>query len=234
MDPVIITPKIYQVPLQIVNVFIVSSADCLTLIDTGPAGSKPLIFDAITQLGFQPSDIKHIIVTHSHHDHSGSLADIVSEVNATVYMHPDDAALVRRGVAYSFRKKTARRLFRIITLGSFIKLPYINIKPVQQITEVNDGDKIPGPDGLRVIHAPGHWSGQIALYYPGYSGVVIAADSAENLDYLRLPSEYTDMDECLATARKISSLNFSIALFSHGEPMLSHASENFKIVFGVN
>lgn len=234
MQPVTITPKIYQVPLKIVNVFIIHNSEGLTLIDTGPAGSKPVIFDTIRKIGFQPADIKHIVVTHSHHDHSGSLADILGEITATVYMHPTDAALVRKGVAYNFRQRSAQRLFKIITMGSLIKLPYINVKPVPHITEVNEGDVIPGPDGLQVIHAPGHWPGQIALYYPGEGGIIITADSAENLDYLRLPREYVDRAQCMATIKKIAVFNFRMALFSHGEPILRFASENFKVAFGLN
>jgi glyoxylase-like metal-dependent hydrolase (beta-lactamase superfamily II) len=234
MDPVIITPKIYQVPLKIVNVFLIISADGLILVDTGPAGSKAVIFDTIRTIGFQPADIKHIIVTHSHHDHSGSLADILTEVDATVYMHPEGAEYVRKGVAYNFRVRSARRLFKIITIGSLIKLPYLNIKPVQQITEVNEGDIIPGPDGLQVIHAPGHSPGQIALYYPGDGGIILTADSAENLDYLRLPSQYVSRSECLSTIKKLIVFEFRMALFSHGEPIMRYASENFKVAFGLN
>jgi glyoxylase-like metal-dependent hydrolase (beta-lactamase superfamily II) len=232
MDPVIITPHVYQVSLQIVNIFIVRIPGGLILIDTGPAGSKPAVFDAIRQIGFQPADIKYIVVTHSHHDHSGSLADIVKEINAVVYMHPDDAALVRKGIAYSFHIKAVKWLFRIITIGSLIKLPYITIKPVEQITEVNEGDWIPDKGGLRVIHAPGHWPGQIALFYPGDGGIIIAADAVENHGRLSL-NHGQDLKESLVTAKKISTFDFRIALFSHGEPILNHASEIFKVVFGL-
>ena len=232
MNTVIITPQIYQISLKIVNVFIIRIPIGLILIDAGPAGSKPLIFEAIRKIGFQPDDIKHIIITHSHHDHSGSLADIVREVNAAVYMHPHDAMLVRKGVAYRFQLNAINRLFGIITIGSLIKLPYINIKPVKQITEVNDGDWIPDRGGLRVIHSPGHWPGQIALFYPGNGGVIIAADVAENHSRLQLSSGYQDKDECLATIKRISGFDFDIAVFSHGEPILNHASEIFTTVFG--
>jgi glyoxylase-like metal-dependent hydrolase (beta-lactamase superfamily II) len=234
MDTVMITPQIYQLSLKIVNVFIIRIPLGLILIDTGPAGSKPLIFEAIRKIGNQPDDIKHIIVTHSHHDHSGSLADIVREVNATVYMHPHDATLVRKGVAYRFQLNAINRLFGIITIGSLIKLPYINIKPVKQITEVNDGDWIPDISGLRVIHSPGHWPGQIALFYPGDGGVIIAADVAENHSRLQLSPGYQDKDECLATIKKISGFAFNIAVFSHGGPILNNASEIFTTVFGLN
>jgi glyoxylase-like metal-dependent hydrolase (beta-lactamase superfamily II) len=234
MDVAMISPNVYQVTLKIVNVFIVRIPVGLILVDTGPAGSKQYIFDAIKRIGNRPDDIKHIIVTHSHHDHSGSLADIVKEVNAPVYMHPHDAMLVRKGVAYRFKLDVINNIVGIITIGSLIRLPYINIKPVKQITEVDDGDWIPGKGYLRVIHSPGHWPGQIALFYPGDGGVIIAADVAENHSRLRLSPGYQNKDECLATIKKISAYDFNIAVFSHGEPILNRASEIFKIVFGLN
>jgi len=81
--PVIISPNFYQVSLPEVNVFITKTKAGLILTGTGQPGSKDAIFQAIRTIGFEPEDIKHIIVTHAHYDHSGSLADIVAEVKAT-------------------------------------------------------------------------------------------------------------------------------------------------------
>ncbi|HEY9003414.1 MAG TPA: MBL fold metallo-hydrolase [Mucilaginibacter sp.] len=234
MHVALVSPNIYQITLKIVNVFLVRIPAGLILVDTGPKGSKQLIFAAIKEIGRHPDDIKHIIVTHAHHDHSGSLADIVNEVNAPVYMHPQDAALVRRGVAYHFKSDIKNQILGIATIGSRVRLPYINIKPVKQIIEVNDGDWIPDKGFLQVIYSPGHWAGQITLFYPGDEGVIIAADAAENHSRLRLPREYQNEDECLATIKKIASFDFNTAVFSHGKPISNRASEIFKIVFGLH
>lgn len=232
MVPVIINPNFYQIPLPQVNVFIIKSPGGLILIDTGPAGSKIPIFNAIKSIGLHPVDIKHIIVTHAHHHHSGSLADIVSEVNATVYMHPVDAALVKQGIAYRFKSKTLGKIIDVLTLGSLIKFPRLNIKPVQQIVAVKDGDWIPDSTGLRVIYAPGHSRGQIALYYPNHKGIVMAADVAENIERLKLTPVYHDLHKCLSTISNLARMDFNIALFSHGEPILNDASKIFKEAFG--
>lgn len=234
MDVTMISPHVYQVTLKIVNVFIIRTAAGLILVDTGPSGSKQLLFDAIKKIGSQVNDLKHIIVTHSHYDHSGSLADIVSEVNVPVYMHPHDARLIRKGIAYRFKSDTINHMLHIATFGSRIRLPYINIKEVKHIIEVNDYDWIAGKGFLRVIYSPGHWPGQITLFYPSEGGVMIAADAAENHSGLQLPSTYQSKDECVATIKKISSFDFNTAVFSHGDPILSRASEIFNIVFGLN
>lgn len=113
MHVALVSPNIYQVTLKIVNVFLVRIPAGLILVDTGPRGSKQPIFDAVKEIGHHSADIKHIIVTHAHHDHSGSLADIVNEVNAPVYMHPHDAALVRQGVAYRFKSNIKNHILSI-------------------------------------------------------------------------------------------------------------------------
>lgn len=234
MQVTMISPHVYQVTLKIVNVFILRTAAGLILVDTGPSGSKQLLFDAIGEIGSRVDDLQHIIVTHSHYDHSGSLADIVSAVNVPVYMRPHDARLIRQGIAYRFKSEAINHLLGIATVGSRIRLPYINVKAVKQITEVDDNDWIGGKGLLQVIHSPGHWPGQITLFFAGDGGVMIAADAAENHGALRLPSQYQSKDECLATIKKISSFDFNTAVFSHGEPILNRASEIFKIVFGLN
>jgi glyoxylase-like metal-dependent hydrolase (beta-lactamase superfamily II) len=136
IPPVIISPNFYQVSLPEVNVFVNKTKAGLILIDTGPPGSKEAIFQAIRIIGSDPKDIRHIIVTHAHYDHSGSLADILQEVNATVYMHPAEAELIQKGIAHRFKSKKANRLLCAITTRSAIKLPHLNVKPVKNITAV--------------------------------------------------------------------------------------------------
>jgi glyoxylase-like metal-dependent hydrolase (beta-lactamase superfamily II) len=230
--PVIINPNFYQISLAEVNAFVFKSEAGLILIDTGTPGSKDQIFRAVRNIGYEPEDIKHIIVTHAHYDHSGSLADILKEINAIVYMHPADAELVRKGIAHSFRSKRINSLVNTITIGSPIKLPRLNIKPVTEITAVKDGEWIPNNTGLQVIYAPGHCRGQIALYSPQNNGIIIAADIAENIEHLKLTPKYHNLHRCMATIKRISLMDFRVALFSHGSPILHNASNIFKDAFG--
>ncbi len=89
---------VYALSLGPVNAFLIDD-DGLTLIDTGVPGSSDAIHQAVRELGRQPSDIRRILVTHCHADHSGSLAALVRATDAPAYMHPEDAALVRAGKA---------------------------------------------------------------------------------------------------------------------------------------
>src|SRR5260370_14718819 len=90
-------PGVYMIALGYVNAFLLEGDDGLVLIDTGVPGSAGKILAAAAELGKQPSDIRHILVTHCHADHSGSLAALKQATAAPAYMHPLDAAMVRQG-----------------------------------------------------------------------------------------------------------------------------------------
>ena len=61
--------------------------DGLTLVDTGFRGRAGRVLGEIRRLGYSPSDIERIIVTHHHADHAGSLAVLKAATGAAV----DDA-----------------------------------------------------------------------------------------------------------------------------------------------
>ncbi len=69
LQPVV--PSVYQISFGMVSAYLIDD-DGLTLIDTGIPDSAPAILDAVRELGKQPKDISHIILTHLHADHVGS------------------------------------------------------------------------------------------------------------------------------------------------------------------
>ena len=92
-----IIPGVYQIGLRIVNAFLVDHGE-LTLIDTGTSSSTEKILQSLNEIGRQPQDTQHILVTHLHGDHTGSLAALKDLSGAQAYMHPLDADLVRKGL----------------------------------------------------------------------------------------------------------------------------------------
>ena len=68
------------------------------LVDTGFARSAARVGAAIRDLGRAPGDLRAIVVTHLHGDHTGALAEVKRRTGAELWMHPADAALVRAGV----------------------------------------------------------------------------------------------------------------------------------------
>ena len=64
----------------------------LTLVDTGPSPSIKYVKQGLEALGFSLDQVKYIIVTHIHLDHSGGAGLLIQECpNATVVVHPRGA-----------------------------------------------------------------------------------------------------------------------------------------------
>src|SRR3954469_23152807 len=92
-------PGLWEVKIGFVNAFLLDTGDGLALIDTGIPGSPPKIQEAVRSIGRDTTDIRHILVTHCHSDHSGSLAEMKRLTGAPATIHPIDATMVREGKA---------------------------------------------------------------------------------------------------------------------------------------
>ena len=72
-----ISPHLYQLELGFVNAFLIEDdASGLTLVDTGMPSRSASVFAQIKKTGKDPREIRRIIVTHAHTDHTGSAAAI--------------------------------------------------------------------------------------------------------------------------------------------------------------
>jgi glyoxylase-like metal-dependent hydrolase (beta-lactamase superfamily II) len=80
-----IVPGLYQISLWFVNTFLIET-DHLTLLDTGISASARSILAAVKQLGHSPQDIRTILSTHLHGDHTGSIEDLRRACGARVVM----------------------------------------------------------------------------------------------------------------------------------------------------
>lgn len=70
MEPFRISGNVYFVGTFQASVHLIDTGDGLILIDTGYANSLYLVIDSIYKLGFRPENIKYIINTHWHSDHT--------------------------------------------------------------------------------------------------------------------------------------------------------------------
>ena len=218
MEVIQVTENVYQITLPIVNVFLVDHPAGLILIDTGPKGSKDLIFKGIQKIGKQPEDLKYIILTHAHHDHSGSLAAILEMVNVPVFTSALCAKMIRKGIAFEPSSKLLGFLLKLLTLFGLIRLQFLFIQPIKStIKIVCEGDFIPDKDGLQIINAPGHCAEQIAIFYPIKEALLFAADTAENESGLKPCFAYQSKKINHHTLQKMDSFPFEIAVFGHGK-----------------
>ncbi|MEX8547848.1 MAG: MBL fold metallo-hydrolase [Mucilaginibacter sp.] len=213
-----ITENVFQLTLPIVNVFLVDHPAGLILIDAGPKGSKDLIFQGIRQIGKQPEDLRFIILTHAHYDHTGGLADLLKTVNVPVYTSALCAEMIAKGIAFRPNSKIVAFLLKLLTLNGKINLQFLYIQPVKASFKiVTEGGCVPDHQGLQVINAPGHCAEQVALFYPVKEALLFAADSAGNEKQLKPAFAYQSKKVNQLTLQKLAAFPFQIAVFGHGK-----------------
>ncbi len=225
-----IAPGIYRVSLGFVNVFLIDVGE-LTLIDTGISGSERKINQAIEELGKKPGDLRHILITHFHADHTGSLAVLQKATGAQTYMHPLDGESYSRGISIRPVQSAPGLLNKLITQTIRSRPPSTEERsPIHH--EIQDGQIFDFAGGLRAIYTPGHTAGHVGFLSPAQGGVLIAGDVCSHMLRLGYSFIYEDFEEGKRTLRRLGELNFEIACFSHGKPLLPKASQQLRARFG--
>ena len=82
-----------RVNLGFVSAYLLIHGGEAALVDTGVAGSEGAIESSLTSIGLGWSAVGHVIITHSHGDHSGSrIAVLKRATGATGYAGAEDMA----------------------------------------------------------------------------------------------------------------------------------------------
>ena len=196
------------------NMFLLRDAR-MTVVDTGFGSRATRIVKAANRLGYAPTDIARIIITHHHPDHTGGLADLKRATGAEVVAHRADAPHID-GRSSQLGASRPRWLAEVLAP---LYRPFAG-DPVAVDTPVEDGQELPVLGGARVVHTPGHTPGSICLMLE-QERLVIVGDLLVHRFGLRLPSKpFTgDILEEVRSIRKLASLDFDVACFGHGSPL---------------
>jgi len=221
-----IVPGVYSIGLGGVNVFLVEGDDSLALVDTGLPDSADKILSAIRELGHQAQDVRHILITHLHTDHTGGLAAVKEATGATVVAHPETAAAIRAGQVWRPVQPgpglIGKLIHRLFTSRNNPKPQ----APVEVEREVADGEVV--VNGIKAIHAPGHTIGHTAYLWPQQGNVLFVGDAASAMTGLGYMFIYEDLSEGQRSLARLSGLSFEVACFSHGKALVGGASARFR------
>jgi glyoxylase-like metal-dependent hydrolase (beta-lactamase superfamily II) len=220
-----IGPGLFEVSLGVVNMFLLESDDGLTLVDTGYPNSTDRILAAVTEMGKQPADIRHIIITHAHPDHIGSLAPLKRATGARTYIHPLDAPIARSGTGFRPMAPAPGLLTRLL-FRLFMRTPPI-LEPTTIDHEIADGEVLPIAGGLKAIHTPGHCAGHLAFLWPR-GRALLAGDACANMPSLGWSIGYEDIQVGRRSLERLAELDFESASFGHGRTIQQDAAERFR------
>jgi glyoxylase-like metal-dependent hydrolase (beta-lactamase superfamily II) len=140
-------------------------------------------------------------------------------------MHALDAPIAERGAG--FRPLTAAPGLLPGLLFELFARSNSSVEPCRIDQTVADGEVLPIAGGLQVVHVPGHCAGQIALLW-AQRRVLFTGDVCTNIFGLGAPIGYEDQAEGERSQRKLAALDFDIACFGHGPPLLHDAAAQFR------
>jgi glyoxylase-like metal-dependent hydrolase (beta-lactamase superfamily II) len=155
-----------------------SSGD-LSVVDAGLMGKGAYKIESMKKAGLTLSDIKRVIMTHTHLDHIGCLTEILDEIpHAELWVHRKEGEFLQQG--------DDRTVYGMDMFKSMCQAQY-SIKPdafTFHVDRMLEGGETLDIGGMlwEVFHIPGHSPGSVALYHRSAKilipGDVVYADYA--------------------------------------------------------
>ncbi len=220
--------------LETVNVYAIRLEDGYALLDTGVGTQE--CFEALGAslegLGIAWSDIRLVLITHTHPDHSGLAARVLDATGAKLWMHAAEreqlriyadagrheqwqaGALELAGVPEPLRQRM-RKVFE------GMRVSFARLEPER---ELRGGETIPARMGqLETVWTPGHSPGHVCLYQRE-SGVLFSGDQVleritPNVSW---QPDHDALGSYLGSLRMLEGLEVRRVLPSHGPPFAGH------------
>ncbi|MDG6995444.1 MAG: MBL fold metallo-hydrolase [Nitrososphaerota archaeon] len=212
-----ILPGVHQIDGVNANSYaIVEDDGSLTIIDTGMSKDvKKILHYVETKMSKKPSDVKTIVLTHSHIDHVRGAYEMRKASGARLAIHEQDADYLSGKKKMPYPKGAIGFMFRIFS-------PLFKFTPVEPDQRLKENDSV-GGGRLSVLHTPGHTPGSISLYDKERKLILVG----DTIRYMKgrlqgPPKQFTlDMNQAIQSVQKISDLDFNTMLSGHGEPFKS-------------
>lgn len=220
------------------NSYLLTSDSGAVLIDT-PWGTPEVIDSLVAGIratGTEPADVRRVLITHYHEDHSGAAGWFSSEHGSEIIMHAADANAFRGrfraagepdGNEFGSVLDSWLDRIGIDDAGrSFAHRQYRRLSPLAHPMVpdrlVGDGDRIDAGDwSLEAIHTPGHTAGHLC-FVERRRGLLFAGDHV----FARRRSNATARPYCAdrpiarywESTRKLLATTVTTVLPGHEEP----------------
>jgi len=144
VEPFQIFDNVYYIGIDWVAAYLITTSEGLILIDALYGTWVPQLVNNIRSLGFDPADVKYVIATHGHFDHSGGAGFMQRQFGSKVVMAEEDWRLTEA-------KPTFAQFYSPV--------------PARDIVAV-DGDVIQlGDTKIDLFKTPGHTEGVLTMRY---------------------------------------------------------------------
>jgi metallo-beta-lactamase class B len=150
VPPIRVFDNLYYVGPGFVSVWLIPTTDGLILIDSAQEPYVNHVIDSIRNAGFDPRNIKFVLITHGHLDHFGGATRIQALSGARVAMLEED--------------------WQLIETTSTANAKLAAVAPKRDLV-IKEGSTITaGATSLKVFKLPGHTPGSASFEFIVYDG----------------------------------------------------------------
>jgi len=151
------------------NCFLIKIRDGYLAIDTSFADYYEKFLKSLVKREIDPSEIRYLLLTHHHDDHTGFAAQLKEKNSCRIIVHEKAVVALKTGEMISMNKPLNRRV--AITMAIFNKIKHRNfkIRPIfftdEDIIITGDDSEILTEIGIegKIICTPGHTVDSISV-----------------------------------------------------------------------
>lgn len=213
---------LYRVGSEMVNSYLITDKDGVTIIDAGLPAYWGLLQAELATIGKTLDDVRALILTHGDTDHIGFAAELYRQTGQAAHIHENDVDRARLKVK---KPNSGWGPVKIGPLASFLwysaRHGGLRNRPATELQTIADNDVLDVPGSPRIIHTPGHTPGSIAVYVPDVDAL-FAGDTMTTRNVLTgvtgpKPAPFTlDPDWAIASLNRLEDINATWLLPGHG------------------
>jgi glyoxylase-like metal-dependent hydrolase (beta-lactamase superfamily II) len=217
-----IAKGLHRIGSDLVNSYLVIDGDGVTIIDAGLPRYWQLLDSELARLGLTLDDVRALILTHGDTDHIGFAARLSREKGIRAYLHPADNDRARLEV------KKPNRGWGPVKAGPLAGFLWysarkggLRSRPAGELQPAEDGQVLDVPGSPRIIHAPGHTPGSIAVHVPAADALFLG-DTMTTRSVLTgvtgpKPAPFTlEPGQAMASLARIGDVDATWVLPGHG------------------
>ncbi len=216
------------------NCYLLKADDGYLQIDTSLPEYYQAFLKQLETIKIQPTEIKYLLLTHSHDDHAGFAAELRALAKCKIIAHKNateslkEGCIIKVGQFLNTQAKITMKLYNWTKRRTFEYTP-ITLAEQDTIIEDDNSDVLKniGIDG-KIIYTPGHTDDSISVILND-GNACVGDVCMSNLGFLHYrPIEVSDISQVFKSWQKIIDSNAKTLWPAHGKPFKTEELIKYK------